>query len=69
VRCPSCKNRVLQRAGTKVRLRVQGPVVFDADGRCTSRCYWCKAEVDLPLRIAEGAKISGESFIVPKRRG
>ena len=51
MRCPHCKNKLVQKSGDVTRVRVQGVLEFDAEG-CRSRCYWCKQEVTIPIRMS-----------------
>lgn len=67
MRCPHCKNRVLQKSGKVTRVRSQGPVTFTQDGVCRARCYWCKGEIDLPIRLEDSAEVIEEMFILPAR--
>lgn len=65
MRCPHCKNQVLQKSGAKTRLRIEGPVVFTEDG-ATAKCYWCKRQVELPIEIKAGTPLAAERFIIQK---
>lgn len=67
MRCPHCKNHLLQKSGSRVRVRTQGPIEFD-DDRCRAKCYWCGSEVDLPLQIQTGAPIAQEQFLLSRKR-
>src|SRR4030042_939728 len=51
LRCRQCKNHLLQKSGGRTRVRTQGPLVFDADGVCRTKCYWCGAPVAVPIEI------------------
>jgi len=64
MRCPSCKNKVLQKSGDTTRLRTHGPLVFTENGTCKTKCYWCKAELDLPVQIQEGVDVPEERFLL-----
>lgn len=65
MRCPSCKNKVLQKSGNTVRIRTHGPVEFTAEG-CKTKCHWCKSDVSLPLQIEPGTEIPSERFVLKK---
>jgi hypothetical protein len=67
MRCPHCKNHVLQKSGERTKLRIQGPVFFDRQGKCKATCFWCKSEVELPLRLLGGVPIESETFLLPTR--
>jgi len=66
MKCPNCKNKVLQKSGSHTRVRIQGAVVFDEKGLCKAQCYWCKSEVTVPLRIQDGVEVESERFILTK---
>ena len=63
MKCVSCKNRILQKSGKRTMLRIQGAVVFE-DGVCKSKCFWCGADVEIPIEIKEGTPLVGERFIL-----
>lgn len=65
MRCPNCKNHVLQKSGNRIRLRTKGQIVFE-DGACQAQCFWCKSPVTIPLEIQEGATILSERFYLQK---
>ena len=50
MRCPHCKNRVLQKSGTETRLRIQGALRFDEDG-AHAKCHWCKHDIIVPVQL------------------
>jgi hypothetical protein len=66
VRCPQCRNKVLQKSGSRAKLRVDGPVVFTDEGTCLAKCYWCKTEVEVPIQIREGTELDAERFVLQK---
>lgn len=66
MRCPKCKNHILQKSGSRTRLRTQGPIVFE-DGVCKAQCYWCKGEIEIPVEIKDGTPISSETFVVLRK--
>lgn len=66
MRCPQCKNKVLQKSAGVTRLRTQGPIEFGADGVCRTKCWWCKAEIELPLELG-GIEVDEERFVIRKR--
>ncbi len=65
MRCPKCKQRVLQKSGSETRMRTRGAVVFSEDGLCKAQCYWCREPIELPLEIKVDTKIPAERFIIP----
>lgn len=40
MKCPNCGNKVVQKKGKKVLLRVKGKIEFEG-GKCVSNCFWC----------------------------
>lgn len=66
MRCPHCKNRLLQKSGAKTRLRTQGPLVFNGDGVCHTKCYWCGEAVEVPLELSKSALVPTEKFTIPQ---
>lgn len=69
MRCPSCKNKLLQKSGSRTRLRTEGVHEWDDDGTCRAKCYWCKAMVEVPIQIRDGVEVPAESFILRKSEG
>ena len=69
MRCPKCKNRLLQKSGKQTRLRIEGPVVFDGNGVCHTKCYWCGALVEVPLELAKSVQVASERFTIPQPEG
>jgi hypothetical protein len=67
VRCPQCKNKVLQKSENGVRLRTKGAIRFDKDGHCTAQCYWCGTEVQVPVQLTEKIVPEPERFILIKK--
>lgn len=67
MRCPQCKNKILQKAGDAIRVRTQGPITFQ-DGLCKSKCYWCKSDIALPLEIQPDTQIPSERFVLRGER-
>lgn len=66
MRCPSCKNKLLQKAGSHTRLRTEGVHEWDQDGVCRAKCYWCKALVEVPIQIQDGTDVPSERFVLGK---
>lgn len=64
MKCPYCKNRLLQKTGNQIRVRIQGQLIFDEEGVCRAQCYWCKRVVTLPLSLESGINIPSEKFIL-----
>ena len=63
MRCPECRNRVLQKSGRKTRLRIRGQVIFE-NGVCHAQCFWCKSDIEIPLEISDGTSIVQEQFVL-----
>lgn len=60
MRC-KCGHKLLQKQGDVVRVRTRGALLLKADG-CHTQCYWCKADVVIPLELAKGVEIPTERF-------
>ena len=61
MRCPKCKSQLLHNHNGVVRARTRGPILLKADG-AHCQCYWCKADVVLPLSLQEGTEVPEERF-------
>ncbi len=66
MRCPVCNNHVLQKSGSRTKLRTHGPIEFE-DGVCHTQCYWCKAPVEIPMEIKSGTQLPSEKFFVRRK--
>lgn len=66
MRCPNCKNKLLQKSGDSIRLRTEGVHQFDDSGVCKAKCYWCKSEVTVPIQLQEDVEVEKETFILRK---
>jgi len=67
VRCPSCKNKIIQKTGDITRIRTDGPLEFTSDGQCRAKCHWCKQLIQLPLQLKENLTIPAERFVIPEK--
>jgi len=65
MRCPRCKNKLLQKSGTRIRVRTKGPLVFTEDGACSAQCYWCNEPVMVPIELRKSVDLDGERFVIP----
>jgi len=63
-RCPSCNNKLLQKSGGTVRIRIQGALEVTEAGLCKALCYWCKAPVVVPLQLVKGGLVDEEQFLL-----
>jgi len=62
MRCPHCKNKLVQKSGDTTRIRartVEGPLIIKADG-FHGQCFWCKADVIIPMQLS--CEIEAERF-------
>jgi hypothetical protein len=64
MKCPKCKNALLQKSDQGTRVRTKGPIVFDNDGSCTAQCYWCGDPVTIPLELRK----THEKFVIKDHR-
>lgn len=69
MRCPACKNKLLQKSGSTTRLRIQGAVEFDSQGVARAQCYWCKAAVEVPIDLRKAESVDEENFTISVRGG
>lgn len=51
MKCPNCKNAVVQKSEDSYRIRLDGPMEVSSDGNVSAKCHWCKKKVDLPLEL------------------
>lgn len=67
MRCPHCKNRLLQKSGSNTRLRITGQLTFQDDGTAEANCYWCKTLVkSLPITLSAKVEEPTERFVFKK---
>lgn len=67
LKCPHCRNKLLQKSGRATKLRTRGPILFMDDGRAMAQCYWCKGQVEVPVEVRRGTPVQEESFYLPPR--
>ena len=67
MRCPQCRNKVLQKSDQGVRLRTKGAISFDAAGACTAQCYWCGTQVSIPIQLTKAIEPEPERFVLIKK--
>lgn len=49
------------------RIRIQGALEVGDDGVARASCYWCRAPVELPLRLT-GGPADEEQFLLQEPR-
>lgn len=64
MKCPHCNNKLLQKAGGDINVRLKGKVTIDQDGICHAQCFWCGKPVEAPLELRKGFKLEDERFYV-----
>lgn len=66
--CPNCRDRLITKSlDGSVKLRIAGAVTFRG-GVAFGQCYWCKAEVELPLELSKSVQpIQGERLVIVER--
>lgn len=67
LRCPRCKNKVLQKSDAGVKLRTKGQIVFDGAGQCTAQCYWCGEPVQVPVQLTKSVESEPERFVLTRK--
>lgn len=65
MRCPHCKNKLLQKSGSSTRLRTDGPIEFDDTGEAKTKCFWCKSVVDVPIALKDPV-LESERLVIRK---
>lgn len=50
MRCPKCKESVIQLKKSEMQLRIKGAVILN-DAGLHSKCYWCGEGVTLPIEV------------------
>lgn len=63
MKCPNCKNQVIQKNGDKLFLRVKGKIEL-SNNMCKAKCYWCGADVDFYLPLGAVSNLGGERFVI-----
>ena len=63
MKCPNCKNKVLQKANGKIFLRIKGKIEL-YDDMCKAKCYWCGADVDFYLPLGDTSNLGNERFVI-----
>lgn len=63
MRCPQCRNRIVQKSADSVRIRSHGAITFYPDGSCFAKCFFCKSDVELPLELTKATSEEPE-FVV-----
>lgn len=64
MRCPNCKNRLVQKSESGARLRTKGPISFDENGQAKGNCYWCHSSVELPISLNKSLEIEPEKLVL-----
>lgn len=65
-RCTHCRNKVIEKHDGVTKLRIDGAVQFEGDGRATAKCFRCKAEIELPIRLNSG-QAGAERVVIVER--
>lgn len=65
MRCPRCKNTLLQKSEAGTRVRIKGPLVFANNGTCAAQCYWCGERVSIPIELRKAT----ERFVLRPDKG
>jgi hypothetical protein len=69
LRCPQCRNRIVQKASDGVHIRSQGAIVFTPDGKCIAKCFFCKTLVELPMELQKAVLPELEQkFVIEVKR-
>lgn len=65
MRCPKCNQRIVQKQAEATQIRTKGRLLLKSDGAHT-QCFWCGADVVLPLKLVEPAVKPGTKLILRK---
>jgi hypothetical protein len=65
MRCPACKNKIIQKKEGWTKLRIQGPISFDESLQAHAQCYWCKEDILLPVTLQY--EHPTQKFIIPRK--
>lgn len=63
MKCLNCGNKLVQKQGNKIKLRVKGKIEF-VDDMCLSNCYWCGAPVNFYFPLGDMSNIEGIRYVV-----
>lgn len=64
MKCPHCKNNLIQKSETGVKVRLDGPVEIDDTNNAIAKCHWCKKRVEIPLELKKS--FVDERFVVER---
>lgn len=56
MKCPRCKNSILQKGETVTRVRIKHPLLVSKSGVCTAKCFWCGERIVLPFEMRKAEK-------------
>jgi len=66
MKCPNCKNKIVQKVDGTIRLRIKGKIEFKGE-RCLSSCFWCGSPVDFYFPLGDMSNLEGYRFVVKEQ--
>lgn len=63
MKCPNCRNQIIQRSDNGFKLRVKGKIEWIGDV-CKSQCYWCGESIRINLPIDLQKALMNERFYI-----
>lgn len=65
MRCPHCGQKLVQQQDGVTQVRIKGRLLIKDDGAHT-QCFWCGADVVVPIQLAEPKQQQGPKLILRK---
>lgn len=66
MKCPNCRNQIIQRTDNGFKLHVKGRIIWKGDV-CTSKCYWCGEPIEIILPVDLTKAVRGYQRYVIRR--
>lgn len=66
MKCPNCRNQIIQRTDDGFKLHVKGRIIWKGD-ICESKCYWCGEPIKVALPVDLSKAIRGKERYVINR--
>ena len=51
MKCPHCRNNLIQKSSSGVKVRLDGPIEIDEHNIALAKCHWCHKKVEIPLEL------------------
>jgi hypothetical protein len=66
MKCPNCRNQIIQKTDEGFKLHVKGRIIWKGS-ICESKCYWCGEPVKVLLPVDLDKAIRGNQRYVIKQ--